>query len=106
MGEDGFKEFKVTVPENRRYWEDDTTGVLVKRGQDVTITQRQFRSVELKTALLRSQVLVKEGECNFVYKDNLIKITPGNDKNNIEVISGPEYQEKKETKKIKIAVEE
>lgn len=89
--EDGFKEFKVTVPDNRRYYDDETSGVLIKRGAIVPIGQRQFRSVELKHALLKSQVLIAEGECRFVYKDNLLRITKGeNQKNLIEVIEGPE----------------
>lgn len=113
--EDGFKDFKVTIPETRRYWEDDTTGVLIKRGQSVNIGPRQFRSAELKSALLKSQVLVQEGECVFVFKDNTVKMTPGNQINIIEIIKGPEYKPKEEVKieevkkekpKNKIVVEE
>jgi hypothetical protein len=99
--EDGFKEFKVTVPKNRRYWEDDTTGVLIKQGQTVTIAPRQFRSAELKSALLKSQVLVCEGECRFVYKENQMKISPGNEVNTIEVIAGPEFKIKETPIEIK-----
>jgi hypothetical protein len=103
MEKDGFKSFKITVPENKRYWEDDTTGVVVKRGQVVEINQRDFRSSELKSALLRNWVLIVEGECEFVYKENIVKMTKGEDGNKREIISGPEYEEtkKEEIEKIK-----
>jgi hypothetical protein len=89
-GTDIFKPFEITLPPGRRYWEDDATGVLVKQGQTKTIGQRDFRSVELRFALMRSQVLIKTGEVVFAFKDNIIKLTPGENKNLITIVSGPE----------------
>lgn len=76
-----FQNFQVTVPEGRRYWEDDSTGLIIKKGQIVEVNQRQFRSNELKFALIRSQILIKSGECVFAFKDHLVKVKPGNNKN-------------------------
>lgn len=92
MEKDGFKPFKVKVPDNRRYWEDDTTGVVVKRGQEVEINQKDFRSSELKAALLRNYVLIVEGECEFAYKENIVKIKKGKEsENSVTIVSGPDY---------------
>lgn len=76
-----FQPFQVTVPEGRRYWEDDSTGVFIKKGLIVTINPRQFRSNELRFALLRSQVLMVEGECSFAFRDKLVNVKPGKGKN-------------------------
>ena len=76
-----FQNFQVTIPEGKRYWEDDSTGLIIKRGQIVEVNQRQFRSNELKFALIRSQVLMKSGQCVFAFKDHLVKVIPGDNKN-------------------------
>lgn len=80
-GTEIFQNFQVTIPEGKRYWEDDSTGLIVKRGQIVEVNQRQFRSSELRFGLIRSQVLIKSGQCQFAFKDHIVKITPGNNKN-------------------------
>jgi len=100
MVEEIFKEFKITVPLNRRYYDDDTAGLLVKQGQVVTVGQRHFRSAELRSALLKSQVLIVEGECLMAFKQNMMKISKGEDQlNKLEIISGPEFDAKKEESK-------
>lgn len=81
---DIFQNFQVTIPEGKRFWEDDSTGVTIKQGQLVTIGPRQFRSAELRFALLRNQVLIKSGVAQFVFKEKVVKVTPGNKKNIIE----------------------
>ena len=80
--EDVFKPFIVTVPETCRYWEDDSTGVLIKRGKDVEIGLKQFRSIELRQGLFRNRVLIKSGEAKFVYKGSMITISEGTDGKN------------------------
>ena len=80
-----FIPFQVTVAPGRRYWEDESTGVLLKTGQTVMIGPRQFRSNELRFALIRSQVLIKTGEAVFAFRANTVKVTPGpNNKNIVE----------------------
>jgi len=76
-----FKNFMVTVPEGRRYWDDDTTGLMVKKGKPAEINTRLFRSAELKFALVRNQLLIISGECVFAFKNKMIKIVPGKNKN-------------------------
>ncbi|TRZ48103.1 MAG: hypothetical protein D4S01_10985 [Dehalococcoidia bacterium] len=106
MVEEIFKEFKITVPLNRRYYDDDTAGLLVKQGQVVTVGQRHFRSAELRSALLKSQVLIVEGECLMAFKQNMMKISKGEDQlNKLEIISGPEFDAKKEESKEEVAPE-
>lgn len=83
---DEFKPFKVTIPDLKRYWEDESTGVIIKRGQTVEISQRQFRSYELKIAIMRSNVLLKE-KCRFAFKDQIIEASPGNNKNLIKILN-------------------
>jgi hypothetical protein len=82
-GLDKFETFKVTIPDNRRYWEDESTGVSIKRGQIVEIGPRQFRSAELRFAMIRSQVLVVEGKAVFAFRENMVTITPGKGANAI-----------------------
>lgn len=93
-----FQNFQVTIPEGKRYWEDDSTGLIIKKGQVVEVNQRQFRSAELRFGLIRSQVLMKTGECTFAFKDTLVKIKPGNNKN--IVIDIKEVQNETEEKLI------
>ena len=82
-----FEKFTITVPENVRYWEDESTGIIVQRNKPpVTINSRQFRSHELKFGLLRNRILIKEGECRFVFKGQIIEAKPGDHKNLIKVI--------------------
>lgn len=81
---DIFQEFQVTIPEGQRYWEDDSTGVIIKKGQLVTIGPRQFRSSELRFALLRNQVLIKSGQAQFAFRRKIVKVSPGEKKNIIE----------------------
>jgi len=80
-GNETFKPFKVSIPIERRYWEDESTGVVIKQGQLVEIGPRQFRSSELRFALLRNQVLIKDGVAEFAFKDKLVRVTPGKNKN-------------------------
>jgi hypothetical protein len=92
-----FEPFTVTVQENRRYWEDESTGVMVKKGQFVKIGPRQFRSAELRFALIRSQVIITEGEAVFAFRENIVKITPGkNGKNIVEDMIKKEIPEAKQ----------
>lgn len=87
-GLDEFKTFKVTIPDSRRYWEDDETGVSIKKGQIVEIGPRQFRSAELKFALIRSQVLMVSGKAVFAFRENMVTVIPGlNGKNIIESVN-------------------
>jgi hypothetical protein len=80
-----FVPFIVTVQEGRRYWEDETTGVMLKSGKFVEIGPRQFRSAELRFALIRSQVIITKGEAIFAFRENMVRITPGpNGKNIVE----------------------
>lgn len=103
-----FKPFVVTVPETCRYWEDESTGVLIKRGQDATIGARQFRSTELRQGLFRNRVLIKSGEAKFVYKNSMITISEGTDgKNKItETDLFPSEELKNESKKTEVKIEE
>ncbi len=77
-----FKPFKVSCPENRRYWEDEGSDILVKRGAIVQINSRHFRSRELRFALLRSQLLLVEGECWFAFREEIVHIRPGKNNKN------------------------
>lgn len=85
-----FKSFKVTVPDNVRYWEDEMTGLIVRKGRLVEVNPKHFRGMELKFAIMRSFVRIAEGEAIFLFKGNLIKAVPGENKNLIEVLEGPE----------------
>ena len=95
---DEFQNFFVKLPEGKRYWEDDGTGLIIKKGQTAEVNRRQFRSSELRFGLLRSQVLIESGQCVFVFRDKLVKVTPG-DKKNI-IVDLVEIQNEKETKPV------
>lgn len=92
-GETEFTPFKVTVPDVVRYWEDESTGVIIKRGQVVTINQRQMRSMELKFALMRNRVLMTEGQVIFAFKGQLVKLAPGEHKNLVTIIKDHDGKE-------------
>lgn len=93
-----FESFTVTVPDNVRYWEDESTGIIVQRNKPpITINSRQFRSSELRFGLMRNRVIIKDGDCKFVFKGQIVEIKPGNQKNLITVIrdvDGKKIEEK------------
>lgn len=95
-----FQNFEVMLPEGKRYWEDESTGLVLKRGQTADVGPRQFRSAELRFALIRSQVLMKTGECKFAFRAQMVNIKPGENGKNI-VMDIKEDQNETEKKPIK-----
>jgi len=96
MGEE-IKSFKITT--NRRYWEDEDFGILVKRGAQFSIYPKHLRSYMLKFSIMRGDVLLVEGEkCTFGFKGRILDVVGGKDKNLITIIS---ENGKKVNKKIK-----
>ena len=82
-----FTPFKIKTREPLRYWEDESTGVLVKRGHIVNIDNKKlFRSAELRFALIRSQLVMVEGHATFVFRGQIVKVTPGKDEKNIVTV--------------------
>ena len=85
MGET-VKTFKITT--NRRYWEDDDFGILVKRGAQFTIYPKHLRSYMLKFSIMRGDVnLVEKETCTFGFKGRIFDIIGGKDKNLITITS-------------------
>lgn len=95
-----FQPFQVTIPENVRYWEDEDTGVIIKRGQIVTISQRSARSNNLRFALLRNRVLMKDGQYVFAFREEVVKVTPGDKKNLVTPIRGPNVKKEEHVSKV------
>jgi len=86
-----FTPFKIKIPENVRYWEDETTGVLIRKGKEHIVRQQQFRSAELKFGIMRNRVLLADGEeCKFAFKGQIVHVKSGKTKNLITVIQGLE----------------
>ena len=85
MGET-IKTFKITT--NRRYWEDEDFGIMVKRGAQFTIYPKHLRSYMLKFSIMRGDVnLVEKETCTFGFKGRIFDIVGGKDKNLITIIS-------------------
>jgi len=84
MGEK-IKVFKITT--NKRYWEDEDFGILVKRGAVFDIYPKHLRSYLLKFAIMRGDViLLKDEKCMFGFKGRIFKIIGGDKKNLITII--------------------
>lgn len=97
MGE--FKPFKVTT--NKRYWEDEDFGILVKKGREFTIYPKHLRSYMLKFSIVRGDVqLVKDEKTIFAFKGRIMSIVGGDNKNLITIIgeNGKKVNKKLETK--------
>ena len=94
-----FKPFKVTT--NRRYWEDEDSGILVRKGRDFTIYPKHLRSYMLKFAIVRGDVKLLEGEkVIYAFKGRIMSIVGGADKNLITIIgeNGKKVNRKLEVK--------
>jgi hypothetical protein len=78
---DTFEPFEIGLPVGRRYWEDESTGLSLKRGQTTIVQRKHARSAELRFALMRSQVLIKSGVHEFAFREKIVKVRPGENKN-------------------------
>jgi len=80
------KTFKITT--NRRYWEDEDFGIMVKRNSQYTVYPKHLRSYMLKFAIMRGDVnLIEDETCTFGFKGRIFDIKGGKDKNLITIIS-------------------
>jgi hypothetical protein len=101
---------KIKLSENLRYFEDDATGLTLKKKEVLQIYPKHLRSAELRFLLLRNKILLEEGELEFTFRGDIIKVKPGKDGKNIIINNNEEknskvVQEKKEEVEIKIEPE-
>lgn len=75
---------KVKCREGLRYFDEESMGFMIKSGQIMDLHEKFLRSNEIKSAIIKGHLILVEGETRFVFKDDILTITPG-DKGNYVV---------------------